>query len=572
MAVKRGYKKLHEDENKSSVKFDLKTLNWFCEYALSENQSIQMSGLTNLRSLLRRANPELYSNEPELLARYNFCMDVLNAKIDKKLTKREYYVADAMGVVGNKYPTINPNDFPELNTRDASWIATNVIGQFLDTADMIDISEELKTACITLNTSDASSLQENSDKLQKLIVDANNKLRKNKVSINDLNSINVSDPDEKVDEIMNTIRSPSHVLRTGMQAFNKILGGGFEGGRVYSMFGLAGEGKSTLLKNLAYQVALRNKGYSCRDKTKKPCIIYLSMENQPVEEYQTMYNIAGYTENLKDPNGPSIEEVKRRMSNSGWGANAPGDINVWLEYAPINSVDTSYLYTLIAKYEDQGYETIAIFQDYIKRIRPVNGNTMDERFRLGNIINEFKNIAVDKNIPIITASQLNREAARSVDDARRNSKFDTMMNSIGRANIGESSLIDENLDATILIAPCEKDETKYLGIKITKHRYRVDIDIGATRFYQPFVQGNPVKLVEDIDCFQPAARYSLVYDENASAFNNESNRFAKNAILENTPKPDLDEFGGFIDTVPEPPKPKLRNVITIRSEAWRSAI
>lgn len=572
MAVKRGYKKLHEDENKSKVKFDLKTLNWFCEYALSENQSIQMSGLTNLRSLLRRANPELYSNEPELLARYNFCMDVLNAKIDKKLTKREYYVADAMGVVGNKYPTINPNDFPELNTRDASWIATNVIGQFLDTADMIDISEELKTACITLNTSDASSLQENSDKLQKLIVDANNKLRKNKVSINDLNSINVSDPDEKVDEIMNTIRSPSHVLKTGMQAFNKILGGGFEGGRVYSMFGLAGEGKSTLLKNLAYQVALRNKGYSCRDKTKKPCIIYLSMENQPVEEYQTMYNIAGYTENLKDPNGPSIEEVKRRMSNSGWGANAPGDINVWLEYAPINSVDTSYLYTLIAKYEDQGYETIAIFQDYIKRIRPVNGNTMDERFRLGNIINEFKNIAVDKNIPIITASQLNREAARSVDDARRNSKFDTMMNSIGRANIGESSLIDENLDATILIAPCEKDETKYLGIKITKHRYRVDIDIGATRFYQPFVQGNPVKLVEDIDCFQPAARYSLVYDENASAFNNESNRFAKNAILENTPKPDLDEFGGFIDTVPEPPKPKLRNVITIRSEAWRTAI
>ena len=30
---------------------------------------------------------------------------------------------------------------------------------------------------------------------------------------------------------------------------------------------------------------------------------------------------------------------------------------------------------------DKGFETIAVFQDYIKRIRPVFGNTMDERFR-----------------------------------------------------------------------------------------------------------------------------------------------------------------------------------------------
>ena len=81
-------------------------------------------------------------------------------------------------------------------------------------------------------------------------------------------------------------------------------------------------------------------------------------------------------------------------------------------------------------------------------------------------------------------------------------------------------------------------------------------DAGATRFYQPFVQGNTIKLVEDVNCFQPAAKYSLVYDENASIFTNDNNRFAKNAMLESEPIEDLDEFEGFISDVP-----KMRVVI-----------
>ena len=66
----RSYKKIRkDDEDKSTMKLDLKTLNWMCQYALSENQSIQISNLVNLRSLLLRNNPELYANEPDLLAR-----------------------------------------------------------------------------------------------------------------------------------------------------------------------------------------------------------------------------------------------------------------------------------------------------------------------------------------------------------------------------------------------------------------------------------------------------------------------------------------------------------------------
>lgn len=541
----REYLKKQREETRSKTKFDLRTMTWLCDYALSENDCIQMSGLSNLRSLLINQTEEIYAHEPQLLDMYKFCLAVLTARIDKKLTKREYYVADAMGTIGNKYPSINPSDFPELSTTDAEWIANSVITQYMNTADMLNIADDIKSACITLAMSDSTDLQENANNLQRIIVDANNKIRKNRVVSNDLNSINLSRPEEFAEKMISELRSDTHILKTGMQAFNKILGGGFEGGRVYSMFGLAGEGKSTLLKNLAYQMALYNRGYICKDKTKKPCIIYLTMENQTTEEFQTMYNIAGYPENIRDPNGPTAEQIIANINNSGLRCTEPGDIAIFMEYKPINSVDTSYLYTLVEQYADKGYEAIAVFQDYIKRIKPVFGNTMDERFRLGNVINEFKNFASHYNIPVVTASQLNREAARTVDDSRKHNKFEEMINGIGRSNIGESSLIDENLDASIFLAPCELNDVKYLAIKITKHRYRVDISAGESRFFQPFVQGNPVKLVEDLGCFKQAAIYNITLNGKDNLFDKKESNVASainNAENVSSVESDMDEF------------------------------
>ena len=40
-----------------------------------------------------------------------------------------------------------------------------------------------------------------------------------------------------------------------------MLGGGFEKGRVYSFFGLPGEGKTVTLENLMYQIWKYNKGF-----------------------------------------------------------------------------------------------------------------------------------------------------------------------------------------------------------------------------------------------------------------------------------------------------------------------
>ena len=118
----------------------------------------------------------------------------------------------------------------------------------------------------------------------------------------------------------------------------------------------------------------------------------------------------------------------------------------------------------------------------------------------------MKNFANRFDIPVITASQINREGAKTVDEIRNNSKKD-VTDGIGRANIGESSLIDENVDATIFIVPQWVGEEKYMGFKVTKTRYKCTAT--DRTFFQPFDKTNTIKLVEDSKLASPLSVLNL---------------------------------------------------------------
>ena len=75
------------------------------------------------------------------------------------------------------------------------------------------------------------------------------------------------------------------------------------------------------------------------------------------------------------------------------------------------------MYTITDRLEDEGYEVIAFLQDYIMRIKPVE-RTGDSYQDLGNIVNEFKTYAMLKKVPVITASQLNREAIKIIEESK----------------------------------------------------------------------------------------------------------------------------------------------------------
>jgi hypothetical protein len=115
-----------------------------------------------------------------------------------------------------------------------------------------------------------------------------------------------------------------------------------------------------------------------------------------------------------------------------------------------------------------------------------------------------------KDVPFITASQLNREAAKIIDEGR-NSNQANIIKKLGRATIGDSIQIDRNIDGTIILVP-EVSATgeRYMAYKLTKHRYEIYTD--KVSIFQPMYPGSYIALVEDIYDAKHAFKESLARD------------------------------------------------------------
>ena len=140
-------------------------------------------------------------------------------------------------------------------------------------------------------------------------------------------------------------------------------------------------------------------------------------------------------------------------------------------------------------------EVVMIIQDYTKRIRP-NLPQQDIRLELGEVVNDFVSIARDRDIPIVSAAQINRSGITKIENAIKSRKGN-LMNAVDKADIGESNLILENTDYAFCIIPEEDQHNsndKYLGFKLWVSR----VEEPKTKFFlQKFENG--MKLEEDID-------------------------------------------------------------------------
>ena len=135
---------------------------------------------------------------------------------------------------------------------------------------------------------------------------------------------------------------------------------------------------------------------------------------------------------------------------------------------------------------------IGLVQDHVKRLRSVYNNA-DLRLELGDLVNELKVFAAEKDIPVITNSHLNRDASRTIEEATRKGNKD-VGKLLGKSNIGESMLMIDNLDCGIIITlDFDKDQNRYMAFSLIKMRDKPQ----RTYIAQPFAQGSTIRLMED---------------------------------------------------------------------------
>ena len=550
MNVSRRQKFINKDGNKSPVKtkkrvninFDITTLTILSSFVMSTNASIRRSQYINLRNLMEVIDLAPYQNEPELLKRIEFIKKALDARLI-------YNIQDPFvilkftggGIVNDSVDNlISLAEFGQMSNQEIDWVNETVSGalKYAFIENNVDRGLDVLTR---FKAADYRSRDEIVAEIEEWVNEMQTSFRRvRSQSVTDLTfSLKKETYEDTIREIYNTVTSPSRKLRCGMQGLNEMVAGGFENTRVYGLLGGTGIGKSLVLLNIAVQIKKYNKYLKPKDPTKIPTIVILTMENTVAETVTRLFNIVSSPEEMKNFTVDEVLEMLKRDGELFLSDDSP--INILIKYMPNRSVDTGYLYTLVEDLEDEGYETICLIQDHLKRIRSAFPQT-DLRIELGEVVNEFKVFAQLKDIPVITNTHLNREAAKVIDEMKRNNKAD-LTRMLGRANTGESMLILDNIDCAFIInVEYDANGQKYMVFSRVKMR-----DRASAREYicQPFVNGNDIKLVEDYYSDVPAFRESLKQQPNEAALYSGQLNTGRKGVRNNIG--DIDEIIGTIN-------------------------
>lgn len=514
----------------SGFSLPLSTIILYANYILKTIHTSNRGVLTDLRELLTMIDPGKNFSVEQVRERnsYFFLKQLLDARL-KGYENRDILMEAALNGldVKNIFPLRKLEE--PLGSNELAFIEQNIgnnRNSFYTQSIMSTMYTQYSDFAIANETEKFKILKD----VQKQIVDVNRKIKENVCVSSVSESLSLSNDEQfeaTVAHMYNRAIDGSTKLKTGIQAINRSLNGGFENDRCYIYLGLPGEGKSSTLLNLTLQIKGNNKDIVTKDPTKRPTILFLTMENTLNETLERVFSILVSDDDISEFGGH--KEIMQLLRQNGLGVSNDSPIDIEFRYVPSNSVDTDYLYTIYDEMSANGQEVVCLVQDYIKRIRPRDFKLMggDMRIALGAVVDEFKEFAVAKHIPVITASQLNRDAAKIIDEGRKSSEAD-LVRKVGRANIGESTLITENADSAFILVPEDgADGRKYLGMANAKKRFKTQ---SSQFFYLPYSKERPLELLQDIHLAEPLSKLSLNELKTAT---NENNNGRWSALLGN---------------------------------------
>lgn len=492
-----------EISDKINTDFDIRTLEYYCRYVMSDNDHIHPINLSNILKLFNKMNDNQYINDPEKAMRVDFVRKALDIRISKCLSNTSMILYELKKTLPAYY--FDSIDLKELSTSEIDWLS-RCAQETMRYGFMFNYVPAFLEICTRFNNGNYASRWGIVQEFEQIMDNCKAEFRRSQMVNDETQEFSL---DEGVFEP--TIRrfheketNPSNTLKTGMVGFNKLIGGGLEQDRVYMLFGTAGVGKSLTLLNIALQVKKYNRFYECKDKTKKPAIVILTMENSVQETVARIVSISTGNQ-LRDYR--DVEKAIFDLRNKGeLMFNDDSPINLIIKYRPSNSESTGYLYQLYDELYDRGYETILLIQDHIKKIRS-ECSRGDIRLDLGEVVNEFKAFAVAKHIPVLSDSHLNRSAMELIDNINNENKQSNtpkydQTKKLNRSNVGESALMVDNLDVGIIINSEEGwDGRNYIVFNRIKMRL-------FDRYLLPYIaipfdEGSTIKLKEDIMLLEP---------------------------------------------------------------------
>lgn len=276
----------------------------------------------------------------------------------------------------------------------------------------------------------------------------------------------------------------------------EYLNGGYEPSRLYVWGGGSGSGKSTMLNNSIYRGATSHQLLTMDDgiikAPPKPgeiknVYIYVTLENT-IEEalmrtYQPMFNktIPEMIRIIKDGKIDISQEIIGELDKN--------NATIVMKYFPAMSISTLDLMGVVDEVIDEyGEDSIrGLYLDYLDLLKTDTKYDI-YRLELGHITLALKTLAVQYNIPVITATQLSR-SVYNIQESRQLS-LDQMSESIKKV---------EHADFVGLLGKDQNDNSLVHG-KIGKNRagksnisLQFSVDFSKFKFLDATVSANKTK-------------------------------------------------------------------------------
>lgn len=510
-----NYLQMIQKVDKLPIYTDIDTLDIYCEYLLNDgNRAINFANLTNLRELIESMDPKLMMSSDSKMARYEFIRLYLEGRIEKGIVRKKLCLSYVDDNVEPRYrktirrEIINSIDEDMLSKKDIAFINDMVYAQ-LNVSFMQRYKVGMMRMIEDLNNGDFGKTSEDCDNaiqfVQSMLSDLTKAQRRSKQD----NRFNLTDENHfkaVMAEACERLLSDTQYWRTGMQGLNSMLNGGLENARCYNFIGATGGFKSGLLLNLMKGVKLYNKGHLHKDPSKRPTILFISQENNIWETIARIFSIFGDGTSIRNYKPDQIMEI---LKEGGFGV-VDDDLDIDIEFRYYGNMELSVpdIKGIVDELDSTGREVVVIIQDYVERLRPPIPSA-DRRIQLSDVSNQIHDIAIELDIPFVTASQFNRSGAETVEVMRAADKVDIGKH-VGMKDISESYGMLKNFDANIgiIIEYDQKEERFYLSFRALK--YRGDDSQALTYFLQPFVGKNSkIQLQDDVLLDVPVYRTTL---------------------------------------------------------------
>lgn len=484
------------------VHFGLEILDIFCSYVIDiDNEYISHNALENAKVLFEILDKRSYMNNDSLKARLQYIELVLNARINLNLDKKSLINQHVLMNCDSTLKSIIEEEIlkgpakTQLNSDVAKYI-NDLVYENLSEGYSILYNQKLMDLFDKKENGYFKSLTDYTNAFKKLLNEINTNTRNIERYKREGKGFDLSEKTiiREAKKVYRDLTKPSNKLKTGIQALNKMLNGGFESGRSYVFMGLTGVGKSIVLLSIANWIRKYNK--LPKKGNMKQAVLFISQENSKNETFERLFNL---NINGTDIRELTEEDLIKNIRKSDMIV-SDNDINLkFLEFSD-REIGVTDIDAMIADYERDGVEIIAVVQDYIEKLRPKQ-NYSELRHALGSNATELSELAKKWQIPVITAAQLNRLASSVVDNAIANNKKNTTK-LLGRQNVSEAWSMITNSDCCIIINR-EIDDTsdvekQYLGFKLEKFRGKPGKD-RVYVFLHPFDEENGILLIPDID-------------------------------------------------------------------------